>query len=362
MLRHPSAAAAAALVLGAHAHAQWTYTIMNPPGQPSAGANFINAGSLAGFQGPVGTPRATIWTSYNPSSAVDVNPPNASQSQISRTVGTQSVGNAVIGGVRQAALWQGTVFSSLHPAGFALSYANDIDGANQYGFARENSGIDHAYKWSGTAASGTTIDPPGTRASRIYKAAAGRQVGSVEYPPPDLGNRKAGYWSGTAASFVLLPESADTIASEAMAISPDGQSMAGYVQLSSRPFNTAALWQNGVTRIDLNPAGHSSSGVSGMDAQFECGDANPGSGPRAALWQGSAASFFDLSTVLPSIYTTSDAFDVYSTNTDVWVCGYAYNTGTSFFQAILWHNTIPAPSGASVLFVASACALRRRRS
>lgn len=350
----------AALCIAAPAQAQWTYSVMNAPGQPSADILAINSGTLLGSQGPIATSHATIWTSYDPASTVDLNPPGATQSHVVFGPGPQYVGDATIGGLRQAGMWNGAAFTSLHPGGYANSAATTMDGTHQFGFATDTFGLEHAFMWTGTIASATRLDPAGTRAAHIYASAAGRQVGFVQYPPPDLGNDKAGYWSGTAASFVLLPVPGNTVASAAACISPDGQSMAG--QILNSAFNTAFMWQNsGAVQVPLNPAGHNSSAVYGMDARFQVGDANPGVGPRAALWQGSAASFFDLSSVLPSTYAVSQAFAVYSTATDVWVAGEAFNTGTNSFQAILWHNTIPAPGAIAVASLALATAARRRR-
>jgi len=355
--------ASAIASLASVAHAQWTYSILNPAGQPAAGVYTLGPGIAAGFTGPFASCHAAIWPSLSSPTAIDVAPAGATDSQITRTNGTQHVGNALISGVRRAGLWNGTTFTSLHPSGYALSYANDTDGTHQFGFARDSGGNDHAMMWTGTAASATPLNPAGTRASRIYSTAAGRQVGSVEFPPPDIGNRKAGYWSGSGASFVLLPVPGGTLASEALAISPDGQSMAGYILAPGNPFNTAFMWQNsGATFVPLHPAGASDSGVSAMDARFEVGEANPGAGPRAALWQGSAASFVNLSSFLPAAYTTAQAYGVFSTDSDVWVGGYAFNTSTSAYQAIVWHNTVPAPGGMAAAVLAALLMSRRRRA
>jgi hypothetical protein len=353
-------AATAIAALAANAHAQWTYSVLNPPGQAAAGIYTVGPGMAAGFTGPFSSAHAVIWPSLSSSNAIDVTPAGATESQITGTNGTQHVGNTVISGVRRASLWNGSTFTSLHPSGYSLSYANDTDGTHQFGFARDTGGNDHAFMWSGTAASGVNMDPPGARASRIFATAAGRQVGDAEYPPPDLGNRKAGYWTGTAASFTLLPLPANTVSSDALAISPDGQSFGGEVLNSAQ--NTAFLWLNGgATLISLHPAGATNSGVSAMDNHFQVGAAGFGFGDAAALWQGSAASFVNLSSFLPANYGNAGASGVYSTAADVWVGGYAFNTTTSTYQAIVWHNTIPAPGSSLVLACAVGAALRRRR-
>lgn len=354
-------AAAAVAALAANANAQWTYSILNPPGQAAAGIYAVGPGMAAGFEGPFATCHAIVWPSLGSNTAIDVTPAGATQSQITRTNGTQHVGNTVISGVRRASLWNGTTFTSLHPAsGYTLSYANDTDGTHQFGYAEDSGGNDHAMMWTGTAASATPLNPPGSRASRIYSTAAGRQVGDAEYPPPDLGNRKAGYWTGTAASFTLLPVPAGTVSSDAIAISPDGQSFGG--QILNSAFNTAFLWRNsGAIQIPLNPAGASISSVITMDSQFEVGYAGYGAGDTAALWQGTAASYVNLSSFLPANYGNADAYGVYSTVTDVWVGGYAFNTTTSTYQAILWHNTIPAPGTTAAFAAVGALAARRQR-
>src|SRR5689334_7732892 len=82
----PVAAIAALTPLAA---AQWTYTIMNPPGQNAAGIYAMGPGMAAGFQGPFASAHAIIWPSLSSSAAIDVTPAGATESQITRTNGTQ---------------------------------------------------------------------------------------------------------------------------------------------------------------------------------------------------------------------------------------------------------------------------------
>src|SRR5262249_41009489 len=145
-------------------------------------------------------------------------------------------------------------------------------------------------------------------------------------------------------------------------ISPDGQEQGGYAT-GPTGFNQAILW-HGLSGpfAALHPAGYVGSNVSSTNGIFQTGSTlTLGLGTKAAVGEGSAASFVDLSAVLPAHYGVSDASGVLSTATDVWVAGYAHNQTTNTFDAIVWHESIPAPGSMVPIAGVLLGAARRRR-
>lgn len=341
----------------------WTYTVLNSPGQPRAVAYGIGGGVAVGYQGSATSPRATLWSTLSPSGAVSLHPAGATESNIVATTGTQHVGNVVIGGVRRAGLWNGASFTSLHLAGYAQTYAQGTDGVRQSGLGTTAAGEDRALLWSGSAASAVVLNPAGSVGAAAYATGGGRQVGWAEFAP-GFGTTIAGFWSGTAASWTPLgapPEFGSS--SVAVAISPDGGTQAGYV-VGRTGTNWAALWHSTPGSFtSLQPAGAFSSSVIGADNRFQAGWAITADGEGvAAVWEGTAASFTDLGDLLPPMYSVSRAYGVQSTDTDIWVTGYAYIPATDSNDAIVWHRTIPGPGSLAVAVVGPAAALRRRRA
>ncbi len=349
---------------GTGARADWSFSVLTPAGYPSAQAfGFAHDGlPVFGGLGPIGAPHAGLWTSFDPNSAVDLNPANSTQSAIASSTGTQHAGSAWIGGVQAAGIWNGNAASSfvqLVASGYQYSWVGDTDGVHQVGSGTTTAGESRALMWSGAAASLTVLNPPGSVGAGARAQAAGRQAGWAEFPPTYTDHR-AGFWTGTAASWTLLGAPAGFGDSELNGISPDGQTQVGWA-VGSTGVNWAAIWRSTPESfVSLHPIGRLGSSILHTDGVFEAGWTIPafGTGMRAALWQGSAASFFDLSMVLPAAYTISEATGVHSTSADVWVSGYAYRPGSNQWDAIVWHNTIPAP--ASALVVLAAAALRRR--
>jgi hypothetical protein len=359
-----------ALVLAtgfARVRADWTFSVLTPPASSSAQAFGLAHGGLPVFGGlgPIGTPHAGLWTSFDPASAIDLNPANSTQSAIAASTGVQHAGSAWIGGIQAAGIWNGNTASSFVPlvtSGYQFSAAYDTDGTHQVGSGRTTGGDDRALMWSGSAGSVSVLNPPNSVGAGATAEAAGRQVGWAEFAPAYT-DRRAGFWSGTAASWTLLGAPAGFGDSTAQGISPDGQMQVGFA-VGSTGVNWAAIWHGTPESfVSLHPIGRLGSSILDTDGVFEAGWTLPalGSGMRAALWQGSAASFFDLSTILPATYTISESTGVFSTSAEVWVTGYAYAPSASRWDAIVWHGTIPAPASAWVVLAAGVGAVRRRR-
>ncbi len=345
--------------------ANWTYTLLTPAGQLVAEAAGLapGGGFVVGSQGLFSAPHATIWTSLNPASAVDVNPAAASMSGIAATNGQQHVGSAWIGGIQKAGFWQGTTaqFTSLAPAGYSWTGAYGTDGVHQVGSGVTTQSQNRALLWSGTAASVKVLNPPTSVGAFAYAMAAGRQVGSARFAPTYTEDF-AGFWSGTASSWTLLSAPAGYSSSVAQAISPDGQTQSGFA-VGATGVNWACLWHSTADSFTrLHPEGYLGSSVLKADGTYQAGwtIAAYGTGQRAALWSGSQASFVNLSETLPGSYDTSIANAVASTATDVWVAGYAHLPSTNGWDAIVWHESVPAPGGMMGVLTGLAMLARRR--
>jgi hypothetical protein len=148
-----------------------------------------------------------MWNS-TAESAVDLHPPEFSQSTAVAVSGNSQVGDAStfrVAGVR-ALLWHGTAESvvNLHPAGFQSSHAEGVSGDFQVGWAnREAFSSVHAMLWNGTAESMVDLNPASHLASAAYDISGNIQVGV------GIGYSSGGFyhalrWNGTAESVVDL--------------------------------------------------------------------------------------------------------------------------------------------------------------
>jgi hypothetical protein len=204
-----------------------------------------------------------------------------------------------------------------------------LDGNQQVGFATPLGSHDRASLWTGTAASWVDLEPAhtsgvfpivGSVANAVH---GGQQVGTVTYNVFGVEVDHAGYWSGTAGSWVDLNPDTTTIYS--------------------------ASWANAV--FDGYQVGQST-------AQFcdvlACGNAS------AAFWHGTPESWVDLESILPANYVGSNAFGVWTDGHTIQVAGTAYNSTLGRSEAILWINTVPEPASVAVLAIGlPVIALRR---
>ena len=96
------------------------------------------------------------------------------------------------------------------------------------------------------------------------------------------------------------------------------------------------------------------------------GDAFLGPSPasyKAGVWTGTAGSFVNLHSFLtPFTFSSSEAWGVKRTATNVYVVGSAYNDGLARNEAIVWTLAIPEPGAFSLIAatVVLATCLRRR--
>ena len=222
---------------------------------------------------------------------------------------------SVLGGPLLAGMWTDAPNSwiSLNPAGKVSSFATGIYNAQEVGWASVvNNGPKHAGLWNSDAATWVDLNPAG----------AGQSVANGVFNPGNIVARQvggadldAGFWTSTPGSWV-----------------------------------------------NLGPAGASSSEGLGINGTGEVGDATFGGVIRAGLWTDTAASWVDLQNYLTPNYISSRATGIYTANTGITsISGYAYNTDTGNYEAVLWTQTVPEPGSAGV-FIAAATLILRRRS
>lgn len=226
----------------------------------------------------------------------------------------------------------------LHPVGFTSSRAEGVSGNVQIGYATgpATGGVDHAFLWSGTAASGVDLNPAAFNSSRAVATSGARQVGAGRNPVgPGETTSHAVVWSGTAGSAVDL-HPAGYLNSTALGISDTGTNQAGYgtVPIPETAGSVrlhALLWSGSAASVvDIHPAGFTDSQALGFsgDSQFGYGiTPDPNSRTHALLWHGTAASVVDLH---PAGFGSSRTFGGSATS--------QVGIGDGG-QALLWHGT-----------------------
>jgi hypothetical protein len=256
---------------------------------------------------------AGVWYG-TPESAVDLHPLSAYRASEAYAVsGNIQVGIATHtqSGQLHASLWKGSAesFVDLHPAGSSQSRGLATDGTLQGGWASLPGGGDHeAVIWAGSAESVVNLAPPGAQRSAVLAMAPGIQVGSVEFPDEAP---HAAIWRGTADSWV-----------------------------------------------DLNPQDSTWSEILGTDGRYHAGQAYVGGFPHAHLWLPDGGTV-DLHSYLPLNYTYSEARDVYTDGSHIYVVGMGAASGD--ISAWMWVGTVPSPSPATALIIAGSLAASRRR-
>lgn len=234
---------------------------------------------------------AAFWTAPSYVFAEAIHSSGPEYDSIRATDGTTMVGtltydDAVGNYWSHAHMWDASNYGfSLHYAESYSTTAGAVDGAYEYGTARVGTQT-HAVRWSGNAASHLDIHPNGAGTSVVYGAGDGQAVGDV-----------------------------------------DGH---------------AALWAvDGLAYIDLHPAGASSSYANAAHGGMQAGVVDG----RAALWAGASDTMFDLGATLPAEFAGSVAEDFeIAPDGSVAVVGYAYNTVTGRYEALVWFSVgTPCP-------------------
>lgn len=182
----------------------------------------------------------------------------------------------------------------------------------------------------------TVLHPTGFRSSEGFGASGNRQVGSSVTTG---GSSRAGFWSGTSASWVNLHPAGVTAS---YGYDTAGTKQGGFVIISGNP--QAAIWSGtAASYVNMHPATASQSFVVGMDTAKQVGYAVIAGVERACLWTGTAASFVDLH---PANAVESVGRSILGSKQ----VGYAVFEGDS--QAGIWSGTAASwvslhPAGAS---------------
>lgn len=343
------------LFLISAAHAQWTFTSLNPAGAPGSLGYGVSGGQQVGTSVLSGVWRASLW-SGTAESWVDLNPTGATQSTAFAVSGGQQVGEARIGGVDRASLWSGTAASwvDLSPAGATDSRAQGIGGGQQVGSARLD-GIHRASLWTGTAASRVDLHPTGSTLSRALDTNGTHQVGFAW----DASNSThfASLWSGTAASWVDLSP-VGSLYSYAHAI--DGEQQVGLVSMG---WERASLWRGtSASWVDLTPTAHPYASSRARDAfgGQQVGYAFVNDEYRASLWSGSGSSWVDLSVYLPAGYIQSEAFGISSDGVNIYITGFG-SRGGGVVEAWMLTQPVPEPETWLLMLIGAGWVARKAR-
>jgi hypothetical protein len=301
------------------AHAQWTVISLHPAGATESRAMGVSGGQQVGYAVINGVVLASLWGG-SAASWVDLSPAGATNSYAVGVSAGQQVGQATVGGVDRASLWTGTAGSwvDLNPPS-SISYARAIQGGHQAGDINNT-----ACLWSGTASSRVSLHPAGAEVSHVYAVSGARQVGNAVFNSVP----HAGLWNSTAGSWVDLNPAAAT--SGSIAYGMDSAQQVGIAWANGNWH--ASLWSGtAASWVDLSPAGGGFSQVNAVDAGQQVGFAG-----HACLWSGTAASRVDLQAALPPGFTTSYAQGIWHDAALTYVVGYAYNTTTSRYEALMW--------------------------
>jgi hypothetical protein len=309
-------------------------------------------------------------------SVVALNTSGATNSEAYGVYAGQVVGYAG----SSAMIWTttGTISTTLpFPSGYSSDAAYGVYNGQQGGVeVNSSNNTQHAVIWSNTSASRTDLNPSGATSSSIFAVYNGQQAG-WEQTGGFAGPIYAGYWSGTASSFVNLGEGYaygiynsqvvgyvipggaclwNGSASNQVILAPSGSSSSealgvyngeqvGWSYTSGSGGDHAALWSGSASSfVDLNPSAATSSSAVAVRDGYQVGWATISAKKHAAIWQGSAASWIDIHSYLPSKYVQSGATGIYDSGPNIWISGYGEDSGGAFY-AYLWHYVFGSVSG-----------------
>lgn len=326
------------IAIGNTVHAQYTVTIINPPGATYSMAMDANAGKQGGFAGSgLPTARGVVW-SGTAASAVDLHPNGWSTSRVYGVFGGQQAGTgagSATGHAFHALLWSGAAGTvlDLHPGGFQTSYCYDLDEYYQVGGGMNNNGEVHALLWSGTATSVVDLHPSGYSESIAFAAAGGRQAGFATLGGQD----HAMLWDGLTDTYTdLNPLGVTTSVANGM----DTRYQVGFANgTATNGLDNAQLWNGTNVAVNLHPAGfaatYAQATANGEQVGYGLGVAT-GNSYHAIVWTGTSTSVRDLHTYLPTGYTSSKAYGIDAVTGDV--VGEAINT-LGRHLAVKWSPT-----------------------
>jgi len=314
------------------AEAGWRYVTLHPTNASSSSALDVQNGTAVGaayFSYDSHNAHAVCWS--DPTFACnDIHPSWAIYSE------AQGIGHQIVGMGRyrywdHACVWTGPQYTcvDLNPDGSTESYAFDVDEDRQVGYAMIGSQWCAGW-WIGYNQSWQNLNPSGATQSKAMGIHGSQQVGFAVID----GIHCAGLWTDMSSTWVSLHPSGCSISE---AYDTNGTQQVGYAYIGSS--TQASLWSGTVvSRVDLTPSPGVSSRAYAISGDWQAGYASITALSQACVWRGTAASWFDLHSVLPAgVYSTSMAFGIDATKTEVWVCGRAGNQSTGHTEAMLWH-------------------------
>lgn len=378
-LRSGSVLVSVVLVAGsAHAYGSATelYPLSSAAGfsqeylQPS-GAGVAAGGQIVAYGVPSagGNYHALVWLSSG--NAVDLGPSssfNFTYTVADATDGSQQVGYGPVSGDYQAVLWSGSSSSAvaLNPSGYDQSEAAGVGGGQQVGWGEGSptGGAENALLWTGSAGSALNLNPSGYSSSIAYGTNGTQQVGQAVNGD---GSQHALLWNGSATNYVDLgPSFLADGGSVAYGVGGNQQVGAGFGSATDEN-DHALLWTGTAgSAVDLNPTGYDSSYANATNGAEQVGyGLTSGTGQANALaWDGSAASFVDLQTLLPGGVTWTQSYaNSIDANGDIFGIAYGTNNGNNVVYAVEWTDvfSVPEPSSLCAIALGSIALLTRRR-
>jgi hypothetical protein len=235
---------------------------------------------------------------------VELSTNQAGPDAAARAISGSIAGNANVPNTH-AVMWNDAAgpMIDLHPPGFNVSFAADIDGNRVVGAGGPEGRGPHALLWSGSAASVVDLNPDGSEYSEATGISGTQIVGRAGRLP----SLHAVIWPDASRARVvdLHPDGYQN----SMANATTGTGQGGSATPGGGGQFHPLLWSGtAASAVDLLPRGAVGGIVNGMAQDQQVGYANFATGfsPHAMLWTGTAASAVDLHPLAGFTQTTAE--------------------------------------------------------